>query len=516
MEQFNNANIRFDGIDQAQLDVEIKNGSAKSLARSLHHQLLVRPLQSNKQLYFQKLNKTRTLQAMVLCNVIDRLVRRSYLSIWEFGQQFADDLSASVPRVVKILAVEQGYSTIRFVTICSCIRIMRRIATMSSKSIFQFADSLLFLFRGMTLPSDILIDAACAIASFVVLDKSGLLIDKVDENSGALLSLLGAAASTDSLRGVALAALSKLGHIPSIGSLMSRRRGLVRAVSKHLLDDSVFIRKKSVALLRLLIANYGEKNGTPLLFECNLSLISRSMTNSALKEGNQKLQMSMIRGMSELIQKSDLALKYRSHIMETFMEIAVSCGISEERCAMESSLAYLRAANEAPRSVGLLSNVIHFTTSPFAEVRATALLFLKDLTFWKPDSATQALSSTNMLQTFSLIIAHGSDSDCCLVTEICKQIVFDAQNHEALCSNSDILASMVCMVTTEPVRNRAAFTIIVDILLELMAKSQIDHFLQFSNVLLPRLVKLANRTSDDFTKERLVSTIVRYSSAILK
>lgn len=542
--QLNKANVRFDDIDQEQLDDEIKSGSAQSLARSLHHRLLVRPLllhhhqgnikgNSKRLSYFQTLNTTSTLQVMVLCNVIDQLIRRSDLSMSDYGPQFVDDLSASLPRVVKILALGESesscHSTIRFVTISSCIRIMRRIVTAASAS--PFIDALLILFNDRVatthVPSDILIDAACAITSFVlplVTDKKMIagqqlqqptIIDKVVDksNSDALLAILGAAVSTDSLQGIALDALWQLGQISVIGEMMAKRRSLVTAANKHLNDGSADIRKKAIALIGLLVANYSDDK-TPFLFECNLTLISRSLTKASLKEGHPKLRMSMLEVLMQLIKKEGLDFEHSCQIMETFFKIATSTD-TEEESAMESALAYLFAASYAAHTVDVLSSIVNFTTSPYAKVRATSLALLKDITFWKPDSATLLLSATSMIESFSLIVTHGSDADCCLVVEISKQIVFETRNHASFCGQSEILAALVRLVTTEPITNRAAYTLAIGVLLDLTS-TQLVRFLPYSNVLLPWLVKLANRTSDEDMKARLISTIVRLSSAILE
>jgi hypothetical protein len=513
--QFHTANIRFDDIDKEQLDDEIKNGSAQDLARHLHHRLLVRPLHKTKR-YLKKLNNTRTLQAMVLCHVIDQLLRRSDLPVSDYGQQFVEDLSASLPRVLQTLSYGIGYSTIRLVTISSCIRIMRRIATALSQPIGPFIDSLLILFKvtSVTVPSDILIDAACAIASFVALDKTGQMNGKVEEYSGALISILATAASSDFQLEDTLVALSQLARIPALGSVMAKQRGLVIAVNKHLSDNSVDIRTEATTLNIMLISRYGCANETPMLFECNLALIARALTMAALKEVDMKLQLSLIKALSELTQKEDLDIEQADQIKKALFEIA-SSNDTGDGPAIESALSYLHGASNCVHSVNILYNVVHFTTSQYAKVRVAALELLKDITFWKPDSAVLLLSGTNMLDSFSFIVTHGSDADCCSVTEICEQIVFDNQNHAAFCANAAILPSLVRLLTVEPVTNRVAYTRAVCVVLELMA-TRLDHFVQFSKFLLPWLVKVANRTSDEDMKACLVSTIIRFSSAILK
>lgn len=511
--QLHRANIRFDDIDQAQLEDEITNGSAQNLARSLHHRLLVRPFHTTK-LYFKKLKYTRTLQVMVLCNVINRLLQRSELSMSDYGQHFVEDLTASLPRVLRILAYETGDSTFRVVTMSSCIRIMTSMATKEcQESIPPLIDSLLILFTGaplLSVPSDILIDAASAIASLVTLVNDGRMVEKVKEESGALISIL-----SNELTGTqpenALVALSQLGRIPVLCSIMTKRRGLLTALNKLLFNSSVAIREKNIALISMLVSSYTAE--TSLFFECNLTLMARALAKAASKETNLKVKMTLVKALGELILKKDLDREHADEIMTILFIMAISCD-TPDGPAIDSALSYLRAACNMAQSTEILSNVVHFTTSPFAMVRITALDLLKDITFWKPDSTALLLASTDMLERFCLIVTHGCNADCFSVTEICKQIVFENQYHATFCSNLSILSAFVCFVSTEPAPNRAAYTVAVGVLLDLMA-TQLNHFLQFSDLLLPWLVKMANRTSDENLNARFVSTIIRYSSAIL-
>jgi hypothetical protein len=75
--------------------------------------------------------------------------------------------------------------------------------------------------------------------------------------------------------------------------------------------------------------------------------------------------------------------------------------------------------------------------------------------------------------------------------------------------------ALVKVATTEPVTNREAHTIALGVVLELCASNNCKYFVPFSALLLPAMVKFANRTTNDEMKSRLTTVIVDFSSAIL-
>jgi hypothetical protein len=121
-----------------------------------------------------------------------------------------------------------------------------------------------------------------------------------------------------------------------------------------------------------------------------------------------------------------------------------------------------------------------------------------------------------MLDRFNLIVSLGSELDCSLVIEICQQLIFDPNHHPAICGHHGIMDALVKVATTEPVTNREAYATALGVVLELLATNNCKYFVPFSALLLPAMVKLANRTTNDELKSRLATAIVNFSSTILE
>jgi hypothetical protein len=245
----------------------------------------------------------------------------------------------------------------------------------------------------------------------------------------------------------------------------------------------------------------------------NLNLIVNALTAAASKESRTKVQVSIISALGDLIERHCLNSEQRSTIMECFLEIAESD--SADGPVIASSLSYLQAAGKISESNEILSNIVQFTTSPYAKVRAKSLWLLRDLSSFNANTTTTfLLNKTDMLESFSLIIAYGSNSDCLDVLHICKLLI-STNGHKCFCEYSAILKAFIGLVTMEPCSNRAAYMVGVEIIMELMSKDEnLKYFLPFTAIL-PWLVKVANCTSDEVMKARFVSTVVRFSSALL-
>jgi hypothetical protein len=122
-----------------------------------------------------------------------------------------------------------------------------------------------------------------------------------------------------------------------------------------------------------------------------------------------------------------------------------------------------------------------------------------------------------MLENFSLIINYGSDADCADAMNVVRLLAGNWKHHGAICRHSSFLNALVQLVTKEDeVVNHSAYVGGVETVLSLLSNhDNIRSFLPFID-LLPTLVSLANSTTDDEPlKEKLVSAIVRLSSAIL-
>lgn len=502
------------GYDQ--FHARIRSGDINGLVRSLHHLLLVYPLHRNK-CYYSRLDSTRKLQVMVLCSVIERLLHCSPNGATT-TIECNNDFAASLPRVLELFARGAGYSTIRLVTIGNCIRIMLCLSNPYPQTADRFIESLLVLFDcgSLTVPSDILIDASQAIARFVTKSKKLSVLASLEEKISTMISILGTALSSDDCRQCdeALESLWQFAQISSFAAHMANRRVLVYAAGQHLSSRFSRVRKKAVALVGMLIVNYDVQRGKKLRRESNLELIVNALTRSVLKEAKPKLQKSMLSAMIELLNKKGLDLKIVFHTMSSLLDLAMSVKVTED-VAMEAAVAYLQSAGKFVHSEEVLSNVVDFTTSPFAKVRKLALRMLRDITFWGPNVPQVLLRKTVMLECFAMLLAQGSDKDSLVVLSICKQLLFEKCNEQFFLQSDNMVLSLVRLVTQNLITNRSVYIAAVDLVLGLLDNDDnLPYFLQYIDIL-PWLIKTSNRTTEESMKERLVPIIIRFSAALL-
>jgi hypothetical protein len=523
--------------------------SVQILARSLHQRLLVRPLQSGPILsYHSQLDSLKTVQVMVLCNVIhDLVLRHSDEAIQkDYGSPCIQDLAASLPRVLQFMAAPMStvdldelsvVSTMAYKATSNSIRTMRRLITaknvsLPASSLPLFVDALALLLRSsnsaghskdsLPLPSDILVEAACALALVANLSKTtptppqhpnANISAILDENCRVLLSILVAAASTESWRGAAVQALLQLGSVPAFRITMAQRRVLVRIVIQSLNDTAASVRADAIELLGILAWNAPTADGSFQVVS-TASLIVNAMARGALKESNVKLQLRMSTMIHDSLQMDGIDREQKYGVLETLFSLAVRSE-NEELC-INAALFYLGGAKDVEYTVDVLKAIVHLATSSFAKVRSTSLRLLKHISFWESGAVRHLLDSTEMLDRLHLTVSLGSDLDCCLVTEICQQLIFDPDHHPAICGHHGIMDALVNVATTEPVTNREAYTTALGVVLELLRSNNCKYFVPFSDLLLPAMVKLANRTTNEEMKSRLATAIVDFSSAILE
>jgi hypothetical protein len=99
--------------------------------------------------------------------------------------------------------------------------------------------------------------------------------------------------------------------------------------------------------------------------------------------------------------------------------------------------------------------------------------------------------------------------------QLCRQIMEEEAGKKCMCRHNLFLHRLVALVVASPVKNRPAYINAVEIILELLASDErLPYFLPMTDVL-PWMVSLANVTSDDPLKHRLVGTILRFAKAKL-
>jgi hypothetical protein len=486
----------------------MREGAAVALARSLRQRLLLRPLSG-------QLEHSRGLQVAVLCRALDTILRCSDQALEECMPKLKDDLLPLISKILKIFIFWEYDPIIRLITLASTVRIIRRVGPFVPKAAVGLVGALLSLLDG-NIPSDIRVDVTCAAVSFLGKKDSNEKLGKLMERKASviisILSTAALAASKESLLDI-LHGLSSLAGCPAIGSKMARRRCAVLMAVRNLSHDQPEVRSKSLDLCHALLGHRAQKTPARTVLESNLDILGGGLMKAVSAETDPRLQLSQIRIMGSLMIRDDVSTEQKWNVMTLLCKLAKSEG--PDGPTMEAAICYLHSAVPMGLTEEAVTNIADFTTSEYAKVRNKALGVVKDISFWHPHAAQLLLDSTDLLENFSLIMSYGSDVDCVDVMQASKQFVSDESNHQDFCIDTGFVGALVRLVTTEPVVNRPAYINGVDIIITLMSSDvSLQYFLPFIEIL-PWLVTFANRTSDDEIKDMVVSTIVRFSAAIL-
>jgi hypothetical protein len=509
-----NVSSRFDRHDEAGLDREMREGTAAVLARNLHEFLILWSLKG-KNYYRKSFEHSRGLQVSALCRALDMILQCSDRVLAECMPKLKDDLLPSLPRILKIYAQWEGDSIIRLITIASTLRIIRKVSPFVSEAATPLVGALLSILDGH-FPPDIRVDATCAAVSFLGKScRNEELVKLMEQKASVIISILSTAAlaaSNESLVEI-LHSLSSLASCPTLGAKMARRRCAIFMAVKNLSHKQREVRGKSLDLCHAFLGHRANARPARTVHESNLDLIVGGLMKAVSAESDPRLQLSQIRIMGSLIIRDDIATEQKWNVMTLLRAIAKSEGCDGP--TMEAQLCYLHSAATIGFTEEVVATVADFTTSEYAKVRNKALGLVKEISFWHPHAARLLFDSTDLLENFSLIISHGSDEDCADAIHASKVFVSDEANHQFFCIDAGFVASLVRLVTTEPVANRPAFINGVDTIITLMSSSVgLPYFLPFIEIL-PWLVTFANRTSDEEIKEIVVSTVLRFSTALL-
>lgn len=509
---------RFDEQDKDGLDRDVRDGQADLLVQGINQRLLLRPHCSRSRKYYRKtLEDSQGLQVSVLCRALDMVLRCSDQALEECVPSLQDDLSLSLPALLDIFASWKGDSIVRLVTLASTMRIIRRFGPLVPQAATSLVRALLSLLDA-NFPSDIRVDAACAAVNFLE-TKDGRggdsVVKMIEKDASTIISILSTAAlaADDDSLGDILHSLSCMVTCPSLRTKLAKRRCAVLMVIKHLAHAYPEIRSKSLDLCHSFLGHHSTAAPARAVLECNMGLLLDALVTTASVESDQRLQLSQIRILNCLIIRDDITKEQKWKVMAALQTIALGDGADGP--TMKAALSYLHSVNPMGFTEEALVATVTFATSDYAKVRNKALGLLKDISFWHPQVAQVLLETTDVLESFSLIISYGSDSDCADAIQVSKQLVSDGVNHQMFCIDTGYLTALVRLVTTEPIVNRPAYIGGVNTIITLMSSDDnLHYFLSFPEVL-PWLVTFANRTCDDEIKQVVVSTIIRFSTTLI-
>jgi hypothetical protein len=261
----------------------------------------------------------------------------------------------------------------------------------------------------------------------------------------------------------------------------------------------------------------------------NVQLLVGAVIRRLLQESHEGAKMALVDVLALLVEKEWLSagsdaersklpssLHTVTNVLNVMFLFASSASGSEEFVVSVASR-YLQAVR-VHETAAVMSTAVDLLASPFPKVRELTFQALIDLCFWKIEEAKLLLGPSSLLDRLGHALGEGNGADCAKAVTISKHLViFHHDARSSFCGNANFVASLVALVTTEPIKNRIAYGDAVDVLLELMTvPNQLYRFVPHDEKLLPWVVKFANRTSDEELKKRAAGVVVRYSTVLLK
>jgi hypothetical protein len=520
---------QFEQQDSVTMDYNaLTDDAAQSLVSSLQNAVLLRD-GSLRKYYRTSLTYNRALQCTVLITAIEMLLRCSPETVADKVDLLRGDLVPSILKLLRLYIAWDGGDTIRLLAISNVIKIIRRVGPLCKEGIGDFVDALLSVLRTHmgatpTAENDIHVDAAQAIAHlFDQQDRPASrkrFIEKIQDDSSLIISTLSTAAlatanykhDVEILTGLFNFACNS--HI--FRTKMARRRCSILAIGRHMKSPNVETRKLSLNIFKCLLN--GQKSAVdPARMDINSELLVSQVLDSAINEKEPMLQIFAISLLSDAIQNANLSATISDNIFGTLKMLANDID-GQDEIVMEASAAYCKAASSLhPKEIqnNVLFAVAEFTTLPFARSRSQAI---KCIDYFATNDTITAnlLTTTEIMENFSLIITYGSDDDCTASMNVLRLLARNPAHRRSLCQSSTFLNALVRFVTKEEVTNRDAYVGGIETCLALLEDNDnVRSFLPYPD-LLPFFVALANTTApDDEAKPRLVSAIIRLSSALL-
>ena len=497
--------------------MEVEQGVAAGLARTLHNTLLIHNL-SGRSCYRNSLNDNEGLHIAVLSSSLAMVLRCSKVTLASHVHKFQAELILSLQRITEIFLSWVGDATIQQIVLSNTAKIVGYILPHVRCAAEKLVGILTEILKG-NVSADIRIDAASAIARFFEDPECPVLpevLTKLEENASLLISILSTASIAPLEDGLedAMIGLYKLAQVARvIRTKMVKRRCTILAVTRYLSSADAMKRDHALRFCQNVFSDSECLDSLSSGLSDNARMLTDGLIQSALNEHEPKLRKIALCLLGKVVSTENFPFMAALDTLRT-----VSYKGDYDDIVIESATAYCKGVQSLPFSVHDMATVVDFTTFPYARVRSEALETLNiKTTSDDPKFALLLLTETDLLENFGLIIKHGSIEDCLATMDIVRQLARSAAYHHALCLHSGFLGAVVDLVAREKILHRGAHYFGIETLLALLSnQSNIKAFLSF-RPLLPWLVSFVNTTTadDDFKKE-VVTAIIRLSQAMLE
>ena len=508
---FSSAELLFPANDIEACDKAVRIGTCESVVHRLRH--VVTLTQHRKA--SRKVHEEPGFQLAIICSTLARMMECSEESLLKYVPLFADDLGVALPGAIRCIIDWKGDSTSRFVALGCSVQVMRRVAPLCIDHMFDFAQTLSLLL-GHDIPSDVRVDAACTLTSFLGVDRSNMSVHcRIEQEASAIISVLSTAALTNNKRNAAdrLQSMLLLAQDPILSGKLRRRRCVIIAVTKQLKQDDMDCQDLALDIISFLLRD--EESDPKSTIAVNMNLLVELLEVAVNEKCCRPSQIRLIRTLLNSFGIPAIGRERKLGILDTIYELVRADGVPPN-VQIEASSAFLVGINKNNAYHELFMEMSVIVVSPLAAIRQKVLRELDDAFFWHAKSLSEHPELSDLLDSLCILISNGSPEDCANALQLCRQIVAEDAAKACMCKHKLFLQRLVSLVATVPVNNRPAYINAVEVILELLeSHERLLVFLPFPEVL-PWLVGLANRTSDDALKARLVSTVLRFAKAKLE
>jgi hypothetical protein len=481
---------------------------------------------SSENQYVQHFDKSQATHAAILCVAVDYILNCSCNALEDVAEYIEWELTESVVHLLKLLPVSDTEDYLKRIVVGTILQIARKFCKCFLKySLTSILDELLGLINNCSyfLPTDLMISMAYSLSymySIRINDISQSLRIRIEDSSIHIIEILSTIAivsiSKEATRH-GLEGLTNLAKVPHIGNKMMQFRCSILAVVTYILSEDQDFQQAAVSLCHVIFQQYlpistSDRNAS--MVRVNTTLLQKALVDSILKIHEPSIQKLIVGTLNELLMKLRLNAKEKFEIIDALHHVAENS--NDEDLVIEAGISFLVGAGKVVFDADILSMISTFLSSKFANVRSYALWLVRDICNLSDTAASSVANHSMALSKLAILIGNKTDEQDCLdAIQICRQLVLNEMNYYGVCKEHILLESLVQLAITEPIKNRKAHAISVEILIKLISRREcVQCFIPLAHVL-PWLVMLANRTCDDELKAALVYAILNLTAALI-
>jgi hypothetical protein len=290
-------------------------------------------------------------------------------------------------------------------------------------------------------------------------------------------------------------------------------RDFVIGVSNQLKNHDSECQATALELVSLIL-KVEDASPSPLV-QSNLDMIMHELGALLAETLSISFRSRLLRLLKDSFDVSAISEKIKTILLHALVESAQSetIDITNRVESVESLLYGIRNLNAHSDFMEALSTLL---VVPLPVCRQLILRELDYTFLWYPRDLVDNDNMVHLLDSLSILISHGSPQDSKDATYLCHRILKEPSGMKCILEHGFLIRCLVNLAMDEQIKYRPAFINTINILLEMQAcDNGLQCILKYPDTL-PLMVKLAQRTTDQDLKRRLVTAIIRFTKAKLK